>query len=42
MDCALLGDVVVRETSLVVQLLSSEDQSHLISWDSFFVLDLGL
>ena len=37
-----LLDVVVRKSSSVLQLLSSEDQSLLIGWDSLLVLDLGL
>jgi len=38
----LLLDVVIRKSSSVLQLLSSEDKSLLIWWDSFLVLDLGL
>jgi len=38
----LLLDVVVGEGSAVLQLLSGEDQSLLVGWDSFLVLDLGL
>jgi len=40
--CALLLDVVVRESATVLQLLSSEDQSLLVWRNSFLVLDLGL
>merc|ERR1711964_110640 len=34
-------DVVVRKSSAILKLLSSEDKSLLIWWDSFLVLDLG-
>jgi len=39
---ALLLDVVVRESSAILKLLSCEDESLLIWWDAFLVLDLGL
>merc|ERR1719215_312658 len=42
MEGGLLLDVVVREGSAVFELLSSEDESLLIGWNSFLVLDLGL
>jgi len=42
MESGLLLDVVVGEGSAVLELLSSEDESLLIWWDTFFVLDLGL
>jgi len=38
----LLLDVVVRKSSAILELLSSEDESLLIWWDTFLVLDLGL
>ena len=38
----LLLDVVIRESSAVLELLSGEDESLLVWWDSFLVLDLGL
>ena len=38
----LLLDVVIRESSAILQLLSGEDQSLLVWWDSLLVLDLGL
>jgi len=38
----LFLDVVVREGSSIFELFTSEDQSLLIWWDSFFVLDFGL
>jgi len=42
MESGLFLDVVVGEGSAVFELLSSEDESLLIWWDTFFVLDLGL
>merc|ERR1712100_842095 len=42
MEGGLLLDVVVRQRSAVLELLSSEDESLLIWRNSFFVLDLGL
>jgi len=42
MESRLLLDVVVRKSSTVLELLSSEDESLLIWWDSLLVLDLGL
>ena len=42
MESRLLLDVVVREGSTVLKLLTGEDKSLLIGWDSFLVLDLGL
>ena len=37
-----LLNVVVAQGAAILQLLSSEDQSLLVRWDSFLVLDLGL
>ena len=42
MESRLLLDVVVRESSSVLQLLASEDQPLLIWGNAFLVLDLGL
>merc|ERR1711955_166722 len=42
MESTFLLDVVVREGSSILKLLSSEDQSLLVWRDSFLVLDLGL
>merc|ERR1711868_337329 len=42
MQGALLLDVVIRESSSILQLFSSKDQSLLIWRNSFLVLDLGL
>merc|ERR1719277_1988393 len=41
MEGAFLLDVVVREGSSILQLLSSKDQSLLVWGNSFLVLDLG-
>ena len=41
MESGLLLDVVIRESSSIFELLSGEDQSLLIGWDAFLVLDLG-
>ena len=38
----LLLDVVIREGSAILKLLSSEDESLLIWGDALLVLDLGL
>jgi len=38
----LLLDVVVRQGSPVLKLLSSKDQPLLIRWNTLLVLDLGL
>jgi hypothetical protein len=35
-------DIVIGEGSSVFKLLSSKDESLLIGWDSFLILDLGL
>merc|ERR1712228_482983 len=42
MEGALLLDVVVGESSSVLELLASEDQSLLIWGNSFLILNLGL
>ena len=42
MESGLLLDVVIGEGSSILELLSSEDESLLIWWDTFLVLDLGL
>jgi len=38
----LLLDVVVRQSTSILQLLSRKDQSLLLRWDTLLVLDLGL
>ena len=35
-------DIVIREGSAVLELLSSEDESLLVWMDTFLVMDLGL
>ena len=42
MESGFLLDVVVRKGSSILELLSSEDESLLVGWDTFLVLDLGL
>jgi hypothetical protein len=42
MKSRLLLDVIVRQSSAVLKLLSSEDESLLIRGDALLVLDLGL
>jgi len=42
MEGGLLLDVVIRKGSSVLELLSSEDESLLIGWDTFLILDLCL
>ena len=42
MESGLLLDVVVGEGSAVLELLSSEDESLLVWWNTLLVLDLGL
>ena len=42
MECRLLLDIVVGEGSSILELLTGEDKSLLIGWDTFLVLDLGL
>ena len=41
MKGGLLLDVIVRESTAIFELLSSEDKSLLIRWNTFLVLDLG-
>ena len=41
-ESGLLLDVVVRKSSAILELLSSEDESLLIGGDALLVLDLGL
>ena len=42
MESGLFLDVVVSKSSSVLELLSGEDESLLIWWDSLLVLDLSL
>lgn len=42
MEGGLLLDVVIREGASILQLLTSENQTLLVWWDSLFVLNFGL
>jgi hypothetical protein len=42
MKSRFLLDVVVAQRPAIFELLSGEDQSLLVRWDAFLVLDLGL
>merc|ERR1711874_797114 len=42
MESGLFLDVIVGQSSAVLKLLSSEDQTLLVWWDSLLVLDLSL
>ena len=42
MQSALLLDVVIRQGSTILQLLTGEDQALLVWWDAFSILDLCL
>ena len=42
MQGRLLLDIVVRKSSAIFKLLSSEDQSLLVRWNAFLVLNLCL
>jgi len=42
MESGFLLDVVVGEGSSILELLTGEDKSLLIGWDTFLVLDLSL
>merc|ERR1711876_37456 len=42
MESGFLLDVVVGEGTSILELLTGEDKSLLIGWDTFLVLDLGL
>ena len=41
MKCGFLLDVVVRESTSILELLASKDQTLLIRWDTLLVLNLG-
>jgi hypothetical protein len=41
-ESGLLLDVVVAQSATILELLASEDQTLLIRWNAFLVLDLGL
>ena len=42
MKSGFLLNVVIRKGSSILELLTSEDESLLIGWDSFLILNLGL
>ena len=42
MKCGLLRDVVIAKSATILKLLASKDESLLIRWDTFLVLDLCL
>merc|ERR1719431_1393451 len=42
MQGRLLLDIVVRKSSTIFQLLSSKNQTLLVWWNSFLILDLSL
>ena len=42
MKGGLLLNVVVTQSSPILQLLASEDESLLVGWDALLILDLGL
>ena len=42
MECRILLDGVVLKCVAIFELLAGEDQTLLIWWDTFLVLDLGL
>ena len=40
-ESGFLLDVVIRESSSIFELLSGKDESLLIGWDAFLILDLS-
>merc|ERR1711975_141966 len=42
MKCGLLLDVVVRQRTTVLELLTGENQTLLIGWNTLLILDLAL
>ena len=42
MESRLLLDVVVLESTTILELLTREDKTLLVWWDALFVLDLCL
>jgi len=42
MESRLFLNIVVRKSTAVFELLASKDESLLVWWDTFLVLDLGL
>merc|ERR1719290_434553 len=41
MQCRLFLDVVVGQSTTILKLLSSKDQTLLVWWNTFLILDLG-
>ena len=41
-DGGLLRDVVVAQSTCIIELLACKDESLLIGWDTLFILDLSL
>jgi len=41
MKCRFLLDVIIGECTAIFELLSGENETLLIWWDTFFILDLG-
>ena len=41
-DGGLLLDVVVAQSTCIIELLARKDESLLIGWDTLFILDLSL
>ena len=41
MECGLFLDIIVRKSSSRFELFTGKNESLLIRWDSFFVLDFG-
>merc|ERR1712096_274473 len=41
MQCRLFLDVVVGKSTTILQLLSGKDQTLLVWWNTFLILDLG-
>merc|ERR1719492_685723 len=42
MQSGFLLDVIIRQSSSIFQLLSREDETLLLRWDTLFILNLGL
>ncbi len=42
MQGRFLLDVVIAKSASIFELFAGEDETLLVGWDAFFVLDLGL
>lgn len=42
MKCRLLLDIVVRESSTILELFARKDKPLLVGWDPLLILDFGL